>query len=283
VMLAAIAAKTERMLLGSAVTVLSTDDPVRVFQRFSTLNAISNGRAEVILGRGSFTESYPLFGYEMTRYTELFEEKLALFAELLKNQPVTWSGTTRSSLTNQIVYPPIEQGRLRAWVGVGGSPESVIRAARHGLPLTLAIIGGAPSRFRPYVDLYLESLAQYKQPTQPIAVHSPGHVADTDEQAREDAWPHYQAMMTRIGAERGWPPASRAQFDREIGPWGALCVGSPETVAAKIVNTVKVLDLTRFDLKYSSGTLPHDKLMRSIELFGTRVMPRVRELLSAER
>jgi len=279
VMLAAIASKTTRMLLGSAVTVLSTDDPVRVFQRFSTLNAISNGRAEVILGRGSFTESYPLFGYELTRYNELFEEKLALFAELLKNQPVTWSGTTRSSLTNQIVYPPIDQGRLRAWVGVGGSPESVIRAARHGLPLTLAIIGGAPSRFRPYVDLYLDSLAQYGQPKLPIAVHSPGHVAATDEQAMEEVWPHYQAMMTRIGAERGWPPASRAQFEREAGPWGALCIGSPETVAAKIVNTVKVLDLARFDLKYSSGTLPHDKLMRSIELFGTNVMPRVRALL----
>lgn len=280
VVLGAIAAKTERIVLGSAVTVLSTDDPVRVFQRFSTLNALSNGRAEVILGRGSFTESYPLFGYDLARYNELFEEKLALFAELLTNAPVTWSGQTRSSLTNQIVYPPIERGRLLAWVGVGGSPESVVRAARHGLPLTLAIIGGNPSRFRPYVDLYLQSLAQFTKPLQPVAVHSPGHVADTDEQAREDVWPHYAAMMTRIGAERGWPPATRAQFDREVGSGGALCVGSPETVAAKIVNTVRLLDLSRFNLKYSSGTLPHDKLMRSIELFGTKVAPRVRELLN---
>src|SRR5215510_1175287 len=264
VMLAAIAARTELMLLGSAVTVLSTDDPVRVFERFSTLNAISNGRAEVILGRGSFTESYPLFGYDLSRYNELFEERLALFAQLLKGGPVTWSGRTRSSLTNQIVYPTIERGRLRAWVGVGGSPESVVRAARHGLPLTLAIIGGNPNRFRPYVDLFHQSLEQFGQPSLPVAVHSPGYVAKTDEEARNDLWPHYAAMMTRIGAERGWPPASRAQFENEAGPWGALCVGSPETVAHKIATTSHVLGLSRFNMKYSNGTLPHGKLIRSL-------------------
>jgi len=280
VVLAAIAARTTRIVLGSAVTVLSTDDPVRVFQRFSTLNAISSGRAEVILGRGSFTESYPLFGYDMAEYDDLFEEKLSLFAELLKPGPVTWTGRLRSSLRNQIVYPPIEQGRLRTWVGVGGSPESVVRAARHGLPLTLAIIGGNPQRFRSFVDLYLQSLEKYRQPVQPIAVHSPGHVAATDDEAKSALWPHYEAMMTRIGAERGWPPASRAQFEREAGPEGALCVGSPETVATKIVRTVKLLGLSRFNLKYSSGTLPHDLLMRSVELFATKVAPRVRELLA---
>ena len=283
VMLAAIAGKTERLVLGSAVTVLSTDDPVRVFERFSTLNAISNGRAEVILGRGSFTESYPLFGFDLSNYNELFEERLELFAQLLKGDPVTWSGRTRTSLTKQIVYPPIEHGRLRAWVGVGGSPESVVRAARHGLPLTLAIIGGNPQRFRSYVDLYHQSLARYEQPTQAVAVHSPGYVAETDEEAKTDAWPHYQAMISRIGRERGWPPPSRAQFDGEASPTGALCVGSPETVAVKIANTARLLGLSRFNMKYSNGTLPHDKLMRSIELFGTKVAPRVRELLQAVR
>jgi probable LLM family oxidoreductase len=277
VVLAAIAARTSTMILGSAVTVLSTDDPVRVFQRFSTLNALSKGRAEVILGRGSFTESYPLFGYDLSRYEELFEDKLALFAELLKNGPVTWRGTTRSALDGQVIYPPVETGTLRTWVGVGGSPQSVIRAARYGLPLTLAIIGGSPSRFHPYVDLYKQSLAKFDKPIQPIAVHSPGHVAATDQQAKDELWPHYQTMMTRIGAERGWPPAVRANFEREAGPDGALCVGSPETVAAKIAATIKQLGLSRFDMKYSSGTLPHSAMMSSIELFGTKVIPMVRE------
>ncbi len=278
VVLAAIAGKTQRIILGSAVTVLSTDDPVRVFQRFSTLNAVSNGRAEVILGRGSFTESYPLFGYDLSHYNELFEEKLDLFVKLL-DQPVTWSGNTRSALTNQTVYPPVENGRLRTWVGVGGSPESVVRAARHGLPLTLAIIGGSARRFLPYVDLYKRALKEFGKPQLPIGVHSPGHVAATDEQAKEEIWPHYLAMMNRIGRERGWPPRGRDDFERETGPDGALYVGSPDTVAAKIARTVKELGLSRFDMKYSSGTLSHDKLMTSIELFGTRVMPKVRASL----
>lgn len=281
VILAAIAAKTTRLVLGSAVTVLSTDDPVRVFQRFSTLNALSGGRAEVILGRGSFTESYPLFGFDLSRYDELFEDRLALFAELLKNGPVTWRGTTRTAIDGQVIYPPIETGTLRTWVGVGGSPESVVRAARHGLPLTLAIIGGSPQRFRSYVDLYRKSLEKFDKPPQPIAVHSPGHIAVTDDQARREVWPHYEAMMNRIGAERGWQPVSRLHFEREAGPEGALCVGSPETVAAKIAATIRTLGLARFDLKYSSGTLPHDLLMTSVELFGTKVMPMVRDRLAS--
>ena len=280
VVLAAIASRTGRMLLGSAVTVLSTDDSVRVFQRFSTLNAVSNGRAEVILGRGSFTESYPLFGYDLSRYEELFEDKLRLFAELLKPGPVTWSGSTRAPLAGLTMYPPVETGSLRTWVGVGGSPESVVRAAQYGLPLTLAIIGGSPQRFRPFVALYLQSLEKYGQPVLPIAVHSPGHVAATDDQAKNELWPHYEVMINRIGGERGWPPATRAHFEREAGPDGALCVGSPETVAVKIARTVKLLGLARFNLKYSAGTLPHDTLMTSIELLGTRVAPRVRELLA---
>jgi probable LLM family oxidoreductase len=282
VVLAAIAARTSRIKLGSAVTVLSTDDPVRVFQRFSTVNAVSNGRAEVILGRGSFTESYPLFGFDLNRYDEWFEDKLALFARLLDNGPVTWSGTTRAPLTEQMVYPRVESGRLTAWVGVGGSPESVVRAARHGLPLVLAIIGGSPQRFRPYVDLYLESLTRFGHAVQPIAVHQPGHVAETDERAREELWPHYRDMFTRIGAERGWPPVTRDHFEREVGPAGALCVGSPETVAAKIARSAGALGLSRFSMKYSAGTLPHSALMSSVELYGTQVVPRVRALVAAE-
>jgi probable LLM family oxidoreductase len=281
VVLAAIAARTRRVLLGSAVTVLSTDDPVRVFQRFSTLDALSGGRAEVILGRGSFTESYPLFGYDLSRYEELFEDKLSLFAELLKGGPVTWKGTTRAAVAGVTVSPPIENGRLKTWVGVGGSPESVVRAARYGLPLTLAIIGGSPVRFRPFVDLYHQALDKLGQPGLPIAVHSPGHVAATDDEARDQLWPHYEKMINRIGGERGWPPATRAHFEREAGPDGALCVGSPETVASKIVQTSRALELSRFNIKYSAGTLPHDLMMQSIELIATTVAPRVREMMHA--
>jgi probable LLM family oxidoreductase len=280
VVLAAIAGRTRRILLGSAVTVLSTDDAVRVYQRFSTLNALSNGRAEVILGRGSFTESYPMFGYDLARYEELFEDKLRLFAELLKPGPVTWSGSTRAPIAGLTMYPPVEAGTLRTWVGVGGSPESVVRAARYGLPLTLAIIGGSPQRFRPFVERYLKSLEEFGQPVLPIAVHSPGHVAATDELAKHELWPHYEVMINRIGGERGWPPATRGHFEREAGPDGALCVGSPETVAAKIARTARLLGLARFNLKYSAGTLPHSALKASIELIGTRVAPRVRELLA---
>ena len=278
IVLAAIATPTKRIWLGSAVTVLSSDDPIRVFERFSTLNAVSNGRAEVTLGRGSFIESFPLFGFDLSDYEKLFEEKLELFAALLKNEPVTWSGTTRPPLTNQRVFPPIEKGRLRTWIGVGGSPESVVRAAHYDLPLMLAIIGGDPKRFRPYVDLYHRAFAQSGRPVQPVGIHSHGYVADTDEQAREEFWPHYKASRDRIGAERGWPPATRAAFDQEVNG-GALHLGSPETVAHRIATTIKDLGAVRFDMKYSAGTLPHDKSMRCIELYGTKVIPMVREMV----
>lgn len=280
VVLAAIASRTSRIVLGSSVTVLSSDDPIRVFQRFSTLDAISAGRAEVILGRGSFTESFPLFGYDLSQYNTLFEDKIDLFAALLDQKPVTWNGRTRSPLANQPIYPPVESGRLRTWVGVGGSPESVVRAARYGLPLILAIIGGSPRRFTQFVDVYKTALNGFGRPMLPVGVHSPGHVADTDAQAREDVWPHYAAMMTRIGRERGWPPMARDHFDREVGPEGSLYVGSPETVAAKIVKTVRLLGLSRFGMKYSAGTMPHETLMKSIELFGTKVMPLVKQELA---
>ena len=278
--LAAIAGRTERIRLGSAVTVLSSDDPVRVFQRFATLDAVSNGRAEVILGRGSFTESFPLFGYDLDRYQVLFEEKLDLFVQLLGEQPVTWNGSTRAGLRDQSVYPHTERG-LTTWVGVGGSPESVVRAARHGLPLMLAIIGGDPARFAPFADLYRRALDELGQPERRIGIHSPGHIAETDQQALDELWPHWKPMRDRIGAERGWPPANRAEFVQSAGPNGSLYAGSPETVAAKIVSTMRTLGATRFDMKYSAGTLPHETMLRSIELYGTEVAPRVREALAA--
>jgi probable LLM family oxidoreductase len=279
VVLAAIAGRTSRIRLASSVTVLSSDDPVRVFQRFSTLDAASSGRAEVILGRGSFTESFPLFGYDLRHYETLFEEKLELFAALLTQEPVTWQGTTRSSLTNQPVFPPVEQGRLKTWIGVGGSPESVVRAAHYSLPLMLAIIGGEPQRFRPFVDLYHRALNHMGKPMLPVGVHSHGYVAETDTRAREELWPDYKRMRDRIGAERGWPPMTRADFDREADG-GSLYVGSPETVARRIAATMKALEASRFHLKYSAGPLAHEKMMRSVELYGSAVIPLVRDMLA---
>ncbi|MCB0790835.1 MAG: LLM class flavin-dependent oxidoreductase [Flavobacteriales bacterium] len=276
VVLAAIASRTVRIRLGSAVTVLSSDDPVRVYQRFATLDALSNGRAEVIIGRGSFTESFPLFGFDLDQYDVLFDERLELFAELLKEGPVTWSGTTRASLDRQRVHPSTTSGRLPVWVGVGGTPASVARAARYGFPLMLAIIGGDPLQFRPFVDLFHRALSEAGREALPIGAHSPGHVAATDEQAKEELWPHFAAMYERIGRERGWGRFTREAYEQLAGPSGALCVGSPDTVARKIVRTVKALGLSRFDMKYSAGTLPHEKLMASIELFGSEVAPQVR-------
>jgi probable LLM family oxidoreductase len=278
VVLAAIAGRTKRILLGSAVTVLSTDDPVRVFERFSSLNAASSGRAEARLGRGSFTESFPLFGYELSQYEELFEEKLDLFAALIRNAAVTWRGNVRPPLTNQRVFPPLEGGKLRVWIGVGGSPESAVRAARYDFPLMLAVIGGDIKRFRPYVDLYHRALAQLGKPMLPVGLHAHGYVADSDEQAREELWPHFKKARDRTGAERGWPPVTRASFEAEVNG-GALHVGAPETVARKIAQSARALGISRFDMKYSQGTLPHDKLMRSIDLYGRKVIPMVREFL----
>jgi alkanesulfonate monooxygenase SsuD/methylene tetrahydromethanopterin reductase-like flavin-dependent oxidoreductase (luciferase family) len=253
-----------------------------VFQRFATLDAVSGGRAEVILGRGSFTESFPLFGYDLADYERLFEEKLELFAALLEEGPVTWSGTTRAPLSGQQVYPHT-RGGLRVWVGVGGSPESVVRAAGYGLPLTLAVIGGGFMRFAPLVELYRAALDRLGIGPLPVAMHSPGHIAVTDEAARDEVWPHFADMQARIGRERGWSPMSRAQFDLATGPGGALFVGSPDTVAEKIVRAASGLGLSRFDLKYSAGTLPHEALMRSIELYGAKVAPLVRTELDKSR
>jgi probable LLM family oxidoreductase len=280
VVLAAIAGRTKSIHVGSAVTVMSSDDPVRVFERFATLDAASRGRAEVILGRGSFTESFSLFGYELSQYEELFEEKVSLFAELLTEQPVTWHGRTRSGLANQRVYPRTDSGHLKTWIGVGGSPESVARAARYRMPLMLAIIGGNPERFVPFVELYYRALEEFGAPKLPVGVHSPGYIADTDEQARNELWPHMKRGRDRIGAERGWGPLQRTQFDHDAGPDGSLYVGSPETVARKIAATARSLELTRFDMKYSAGRMPHENLMRCIELYGNQVIPLVRDMLA---
>ncbi|WP_250443787.1 LLM class flavin-dependent oxidoreductase [Actinotalea sp. C106] len=280
VVLAAIAARTERIRLASAVTVLSSDDPVRVFQRFSTLSALSGGRAEVVVGRGSFTESFPLFGYPLEQYEELFEEKLDLFRRLLDGGTISWTGRLRPSLQGQVVYPRLE-GDLPTWVGVGGSPESVIRTARHGLPMMLAIIGGDPMHFRPYVELYHRALSELGTGPGRVGQHSPGHIADTDDEAKEQVWPHYRKYVGRIGRERGWPPPTRESFENAAGPDGALMVGSPETVASKIVRSAQGLGLDRFSLKLSQGALPHEHTMRAIELYGTRVAPLVRDALAA--
>lgn len=280
VVLGVIAGRTRRIRLGSATTVLSTDDPVRVFQRFATLHAASGGRAEVILGRGWFTESFPLFGYDRSQYGPLFDEKLDLFATLLRREVVTWRGKLRPALASQRIYPPVEGGSLRAWIAVGATPESVLRAARHDLPMIVAVIGGEPQRFRPFVELYRQACEKLGRPPREIGVHSLGYVAASDAEAREEFWNDYKPLRDRIGAERGWQPLKRAVFDVEIDR-GSLYVGSAETVARKIAGAMRALGASRFEMKYSVGALPHEKLLRSIELYGTRVMPLVRDLLGA--
>jgi probable LLM family oxidoreductase len=283
VALGAIASRTTRIRLGSAVTVLSSDDPVRVFQRYSTLDAISGGRAEVILGRGSSIESFPLFGYDLSDYERLFEEKTNLFAELMKGGPVTWRGTTRPPLRDQDVVPHTEHGPFPVWIGVGGSPESVVRAARYGFSLMLAIIGGHPARFAPFAGLFREALERLGQPARPVGVHAPGHVAATDEEAVEEFWPRWLLALRRVSRERGFAPPTRESFTFDIGPDGALYVGSPETVARKVVANLKTLGATRFDLKFGMPGLTQEALLTNVELYGTQVIPRVRELWRARR
>ena len=277
--LAGIATVTKQITLGTGVTVLSSEDPVRVFQRFATIDAMSNGRAEITAGRGSFIESFPLFGYELSDYGQLFEEKLELLVELLKEKPVTWSGQLRAALNNQEVYPKTEGGAIPLRVGVGGSPDSVVRAARLGIPMALAIIGGDPARFVPFSNLYREQLERLGKEQLPISIHSPGFVADTDEEAVELQWPHHEKAFGRIGKERGWAPMTKMHFISEVNG-GSLYVGSSETVAHKIAYAIKSVGAQRFDMKYATGPMPHSHLMRSIELYATKVVPMVKELLA---
>ena len=278
VVLSAIAARTERIRLGTAVTVLSTQDPVRLFTQFSTLDAISNGRAQIALGRGSLTESFPLFGYDLTDYETLFEEKLDLFTKLLREQPVTWSGTVRTPLENQYLSPPLPEGHLPSWVAVGGNPQSVIRAARFRLPLILAVIGGDPARFRPYVNLYHQALEQLGHPRLPVGMHSHGFVAPTDQEARDIQIPY---TIEQWGADDRIRTPDRAWVEHEISH-GAQFIGSPETVARKIAKYVRMLDLERFDLAHATGKVPFEQRMATIELYGREVIPMVREMLREE-
>ena len=277
--LAGIATRTSRIVLGTGVTVLSSEDPVRVYQRFATIDALSNGRAEITAGRGSFTESFPLFGFELSDYHVLFEEKLELLITLLEEGPVTWSGKTRSALNNQEVYPKTDGHSIGLRVGVGGSPESVVRAARLGIPMALAIIGGDPARFAPFSKLYRDQLQAFGRPELPVSIHSPGHIAETDEQAMEELWPQYLAGFGRIGRERGWSPMTKDHFLNEA-QHGSVYAGSPETVANKIVHAVTSVGASRFDLKFANGPMPHEQLMSSIELYATRVVPLVRDKLA---
>lgn len=279
VVLGAIAARTSQIRMGTSVTVLSSDDPVRLFERFSTLDAVSNGRAEITVGRGSFTESFPLFGYDLSDYEVLFDEKLDLFTQLLRERPVTWKGQTRAPLDNADVLPKTEHG-IEAWVGVGGTPASVTRTARHGLNLMLAIIGGGPERFHPLVYQYHRELAASGHRSGLVGAYSAGYVAETDEQALDEAYEGFARTARQIGGERGWRGFTRERFARDAGPNGSTYVGSPETVAKKIAATVRTLKLDRFDLNYATASASHEHLLSSIELYGTKVIPLVRDMLS---
>lgn len=279
VILAAIAARTKRIRLTSAVTVLSAADPVRVFQEFATLDLISNGRAEIVAGRGSFIESFPLFGLKLEDYDSLFAEKLDLLLALRESAVVTWSGKHRAALQAQAVYPRPVQAKMPIWLGVGGSPESFARAGMLGLPLMIAIIGGEPHRFRPMVDLYREAArrAGHAPESLKVGVHALGYVAATDQKAADDFFPGYAAAFTKIGQERGWPPVTRRQFDALLGRTGALIVGSPETAAAKAIYYSEVLGgLSRLDFQMSVAALSHTHLMSSIQLMGEKMAPIIR-------
>lgn len=275
--LAAAATRTERIRLSSAVIVLSSADPVRTFQDFSTLDLISNGRAELLVGRGSFIESFPLFGYSLSDYNELFVEKLELLLHIRDNERATWSGRFRPALEDQPVFPRPQQDPLPIWIGVGGTPASIVRAGRLGLPVALAIIGGDPSRFKVLADLYRRTLEESgHDPDQiPLAVHGIGHIADDGEEAAADIYPTFTAMMNRIGRERGWSPMTRDQFDWMRSPEGSLVLGDPETVAAKILRWKEILGLDRFML-HTGGSVHPEKALRSIELLGTKVSAIVR-------
>jgi probable LLM family oxidoreductase len=282
VVLAAAAARTKKIRLTSAVTVLSSDDPVRVFQQFSTLDLVSGGRAEIMAGRGSFIESFPLFGYQLEDYDQLFEEKLDLLLALNESEMVTWSGATRPPIAGLGVYPRPSKGRLPIWIAVGGTPQSVARAGAYGLPLALAIIGGTPSRYAPLFDLYREAARRAGQDAAKLktSINVHGFIAETGQAAADAFYGPQAEVMNRIGRERGWGPTSRAQFDQSTGPDGHLFLGDPETVARKIVAHQRIFRNDRFLLQMAIGLMPHDRILRAIEFYGTKVAPLVREMLA---
>jgi probable LLM family oxidoreductase len=282
VILAAIAARTERILLTSAVTVLGSEDPVRVFQNFATLDLISNGRAEIMAGRGSFIESFPLFGYDLDNYDELFAEKLELLLTIRENEIVTWKGTHRASIDARGVYPRSLQAPLPVWLAVGGNPPSAVRAGELGLPMALAIIGGLPERFVGFTELFRESARRSGHENLPLSINSHGYIAPTSQQALDESFMPMSITMNRIGRERGWQPMTRPQFDASATLRGANFIGSPEQVIEKILYQHDLFHHDRFLIQFSVGVLPHDKLMRAIELFGTQVAPVVRAELQAK-
>lgn len=284
IVLAAAAERTKNIRLTSAVTVLSSDDPVRVFQHFATIDLLSNGRAEIMAGRGSFIESFPLFGYKLEDYDELFEEKLQLLVKLNENERITWSGRHRPAIDGLGVYPRPLHGSLPIWVAVGGTPGSVIRAAKLGLPMGLAIIGGMPDRFAPLIDLYREAYGKAGHASTPrTGINSHAYVAATSQQAEDEFYPSYAAVMSRIGRERGWGPMTRQQFEAMCAPKGSLLVGSPQQVVDKILYEHELFHHDRFLAQMDVGTLPHDRMMRSIELFGSVVAPAVRKALQPDK
>ncbi len=282
VVLAAAAARTQRIRLTSAVSVLSSDDPVRVFQEFSTLDLLSNGRAEIMAGRGSFIESFPLFGYDLNDYDALFAEKLDLLLALRASERVTWKGKHRAALKDQPVYPRPVQDPLPIWIAIGGTPQSAVRAGTLGLPLAIAIIGGEPARFTPFVQIYRDAWARagHDPAKVRVSINSHGFIADTEAEAADSFWPRYADAMGRIGRERGWPPPTRAHFDRERAPHGALLLGSPQQVIDKILYEHELFGMDRFLLQLSVGTMPHAQMLRAIELYGTVVAPAVRKALA---
>lgn len=283
VVLGAMAMVTKRIKLSTAVTVLSSDDPVRVFERFSTLHALSNGREQIMIGRGSFTESFPLYGYNLENYNELFEEKIKMWQALLSGKPMNWEGEFTQKLTNTNVYPKLPKGEtIETLVAVGGSPDSIVRAAFYDYPVVLAIIGGEPRRFKPYVELYQKAAAQFNHPARPLVMHSHGVILEDGEDAQEVAFKYIKAAMDRIGIDRGWAPMTRDRFDFEVDK-GSYYVGTPEQVAQKIATNMKDLDMSRFDLVYGTGgqlTKVRDETIRN---YATKVIPRVKELLGGAK
>ncbi|MEP7377166.1 MAG: LLM class flavin-dependent oxidoreductase [Chitinophagaceae bacterium] len=284
VILAAAAMKTKKIKLSSAVTVLSSDDPVRVFQDFATVDHLSDGRAEIMAGRGSFIESFPLFGYNLNDYDELFAEKLELLTKLNEKEKINWKGHHRPSINNLGVYPRPYQDKLPIWVAVGGTPESVVRAGTYGLPMALAIIGGMPSRFAPLTQLYRNSAKKAGHAVEQLqlGINSHAYISDTSQKAADEFYPPYADVMTRLGRERGWSPMDREHFEAMRGNEGSLLVGSPQQVIDKILYEHELFGNTRFLAQMSVGTMPHDKLMHSIELFGSKVAPAVRKYLHPE-